>query len=93
MSLSIIILTGLFYLVPGMVDMPYRYTLHSGNMGLNGLYLDIMSKRNMVYFSILFLSISLFLPYDTLKTILFINLLYCLYIYFTTIDKWYPYIT
>jgi hypothetical protein len=92
MSINIIILTGLFYLVPGMVEFPIMYAERNGNMGLQGLYLDIKNKRNFVYTTASSYIIFSFTKMYIVKHFFCILLLFSNYCYFNTIYTWKNYI-
>lgn len=93
MTLSIIILTGFFYLVPGMAEILYNSTLASGNMGLNGVYLDILNKRNIVYISGAVFVINLFMPFKIVRLFSFGLFIFSIFLYFNAIRRWIPYLT
>ena len=93
MTFGIIILSGLFYLIPGNAEMLCRYTADSGNIGLNSIYLDVMRKRNLIYMSGSFSLILLFTPFKVLR--LFSYFLFVLFVstYFYSMKSWHPYLT
>jgi hypothetical protein len=93
MTFSIIILTGLFNLVPGIAEMPYHYTQASGNMGLNGIYLDVLNKRNFVYISGIFSIITLFIPFKMISLFSYGLFAFSIFLYFSSIKKWHKYLT
>jgi len=76
-------------LVPYIVEVYLRQTCCTGNMALNGVWLDIYYKRNTFYLSLIILFLSYILNYVYYGSILvFISL--CLYI--NTCNKWYKYL-
>lgn len=93
MSITYVLLSGIFYLIPGMAETFYRYSENYGNMGYTGIFLDIKNRRNLVYicslssFSLIFTSFKIF---GVLSNI---SLLFSLYLYFSTIKKWHPYVS
>lgn len=93
MSFSIIILTGLFYLVPGTIEVLHRSTQSTGNLALNGVYFNVLNNRNFVYIFGIFSIITLYLPYKILR--LFSEGLFVFFIfsYFNAIDKWIKHLT
>lgn len=93
MTFNIIILSALFYLIPGNAEILYRHTSSSGNMGLTGVYLDVINKRNFVHVSGLSLIVVLFIPFNMLRTFICGIFLFSLYLYFNSIKRWQPYIT
>lgn len=93
MSFNIIMLSSLFYLIPGNAEILYRYTSSSGNMGLTGVYLDVINKRNFVYVSGLSFIVIAFTPFKMLRIFICGLFLFSLFLYFNSIKRWQPYIT
>jgi hypothetical protein len=87
-----IILTGLFYLTPGNAELCYRHTSSSGNMGLTGVYLDIINKRNLVYFSGFILLVILFAPFEYVKLVSYCLFLFSVLAYFHSVKTWHVYL-
>ena len=92
MSLNIVILTGIFYLIPGNAEICYRHTSGSGNMGLTGVYLDIINKRNFVYVSGLASIVLLFTPFKMVRVFTYCLFLFSIILYFSSIKCWHLYI-
>jgi hypothetical protein len=93
MSFTIIILTGLFYLIPGIVEMLCRSSESIGNMKASNIYFDIEHKRNFIYItgfsSILFSFTNTYM----LRYFFYILFLFSIYSYYSTIKKWYKYLS
>ena len=73
-------------LIPYNVDTYLYYSKCIGNMGINGVWLDIYNKRNLFYFSLFILYISYLLNYC------YFGLICCicaLYLYVKCCNKWY----
>ena len=83
-SKKLLIIIMLFF-IPGNLE----YLLHifngNGNMALYGVYMGILEKRNMVYFSFLIFLLCVYLKYYIFGFfILFISI----YLFFDSIYKW-----
>ena len=92
MSTNIIIVTGLFYLIPGNAELCYRNTLASGNMGLNGVYLDVINKRNFLYICGLSSIFLLFMPFKMLGSFMYCLFIFSVLAYFRSIKTWHVYL-
>ena len=90
MSLSIIMLSCLFYLMPGNADLCYHHTTTSGNMGLNGVYLEIINRRNFVYISTLIAIVSI--PFQLIRLFSYSLFIFSLLLYFHSIQTWHSYL-
>lgn len=86
MAFSIIILTGLFYLLPDMIDLLYNATEGFGNISFNSIYLDVMNKRNFVYMSGVFSIINVFMPFKILRSFSYGLFIFSIFLYFTPLD-------
>ena len=78
-------------LIPGNVEHLRQYAENSGNMGLTGIYMDILYKRNLLYCSFVLL-VSTFwygIFYRYLGLFLF-SAWVCVFI--ITVNKWYYFI-
>lgn len=92
MMIGHIIISGLFYLIPGMVETFYRYSENNGNMGLAGVFLDIKNKRDLVYVCSLSSFSLLLSPFKITRNLSFAALIFSLCLYFNSIKKWHPHI-
>lgn len=92
MSFKIIIITGLFYLIPGNAEIYYRSASSQGNLGLAGVFLDIIRKRNFVYMCGLFYIFTLFTPNKIVRSLFFGLLMSTLFLHLKTIYQWRRYI-
>jgi hypothetical protein len=92
MSSNIIIVTGLFYLIPGNAEICYRHTSACGNMGLTGVYLDVINKRNFVYFSGFISLVVLVTPFKLLTLFSYCLFVFSILLYFNCIKCWHLYI-
>ncbi len=90
MTLNIIILSGLFYLMPGNADMCYHHTLESGNMGMNGVYLEVVNRRNFVYVSSLIAILST--PFQLVRLFSYSLFIFSVLLYFHSIKTWHEYL-
>jgi hypothetical protein len=77
-------LSGLL-LIPGNVEVFLKSTNNCGNMGLNGVFLDIYNKRNLCYLSLI-TSLPSYLYNYTNYSILFVA--FSFYLYFSCIKEW-----
>ncbi len=93
MTFIIIILSGLFYLIPGNAEILCRYTSDSGNRGLNRIYLDIINKRNLIYISGSFSLILLYAPFKVLRYLSYLLFIFSVLLYFHSIKRWHSYLT
>jgi len=91
MSIRYIALSGLFYLIPGMIETFHYYSENCGNNGITKGFLDIKSKRDLVYITFLSSITLLLLPFKITRTLSFISFGFSLYFYFNAIKKWHPY--
>ena len=92
MTFSLMLLSGLFHLVPGNAEIVCQCTTSSGNMGLYGVYMDVINKRNFVYGSLFLGFVSLFTPFKLLRAFSCGLVLFSLFLYFSVIKKWYQYL-
>ena len=96
MSLNIII-TGLFYLLPGNVEIYYCYALESRYIAKHGVnldvILDVIDKRNFLYIFGLSSLIVSFMQFKLLEFFTYCLFLYSIFVYFRSIKRWLPYIT
>ncbi len=90
MTLGFTILTGIFYLVPGMIEMVYNSSLNSNKISSRFLYLEITKKRDFLYISIIITFISLIGPFKFLRIFSEGLLGVSLFSYFSTIRKCAP---
>jgi hypothetical protein len=88
MSLNIEIISALLYLIPEEAEIYYHHTLNSGNMTSNGIYLDIINKRNFLYTCGLSSIFLLFTPFKILRTFTYCLFLYSVSAYFCSVKKW-----
>lgn len=88
MSFKIIIITGLFFLIPGNAEIYYRSASSPGNLGLAGVFLDIIRKRNNVYACGLFFMLALLSTNKLVQTFLFGLFLFTLFLHLKTIYHW-----
>lgn len=93
MLLGVLLFSGLFYLIPGTIEMLCHSAESVGNMRTSNIYYDIQYKRNFVYItafsSIFFSHTNMYvLRYFFYSLFLFSN-----YSYYNTIKKWYPYLS
>lgn len=94
-----IILGSLFLFFPNLPYLLLNEVSYVGNMGLSGVYLDIINKRNNVYFLGSFILLNNFLGLSILfnnfnirahsvNNFLILFFLFSIGIYFYTIYKW-----
>lgn len=93
MTFSVILLSGLFHLIPGLTEILLYYNENQANMRLACIYLDIRYKRNFVYVTGLSSIIFSFTNLNILKWFFYSLFLFANYSYFNIIKKWYPYIS
>jgi hypothetical protein len=92
MSFNIIILTGLFYLIPNNLEIcHHNYTLN-GDMSLTNVYLDVKIKRDTFYKLGIASLVFLFLPFKMLRLFVHTLSIFSLIIYFRSIKKWHRYL-
>jgi len=92
MSFNIIILTGIFYLIPGNAEICFRNTSGSGNIGLTALFYDVINKRNLVYISGLTSIVLLFTTFKIARNFTCCLFIFSLFLYFASIKSWYLHI-
>lgn len=93
MSFTIIILKGLFYLIPGTAEMLYRSSESIRNIRMSNIYFDVQHKRNFIYitgFSSIFFS---FTKTYMLRYFFYSLFLFSIYSYYSTIKKWHKYLS
>jgi len=95
MSLLNTIMLGLWFLIfPNLAGEALNMVSSVGNMGLAGVYLDIIHKRNIVYFfGFSILLNELFFETKIVSTICYILFAFSIGFYFNTINQWYFVIT
>ena len=67
MNYIILILTGLFYLTPGMADILYHYVDTNEKQLLCNAYSVVINKRNTLYLSALYSVTNLFSPFKLMR--------------------------
>ena len=88
MSFNILILTSLFYLMPGNAEICYHHTSESGNVSLTGVYLNVINQRNFVYISGLVPIVLLFTPFKMVRIFTYFIFLFALFLYISSIKYW-----
>lgn len=92
MSFNIIILTGIFYLIPGNAEICFRTNSGSGNIGLTRVFFDVINKRNLVYISGLTSLVLLFTSFKIARNFTYCLFLFSLFLYFASIKCWHTHI-
>ena len=75
-------------LIPYQVEEGLRITTAIGNMGFNGIFLDIYYKRNFVYISIPLFIVSNIFGYSIFGGGVLAS---SIFFYVRTCNKWYPF--
>jgi len=88
MTFSVILITCLFYLIPGMTEKLSHYNKYVVSTGLACEYLDIQYKRNIVYITAVSSIFVSFTKMYILRYFLYSLFLFSNYSYFTTIKRW-----
>jgi hypothetical protein len=90
MTFNIIIITGVFFLIPGMTELLSNSTEALGNIIETQMYLDIQYKRNFVYTTSFFSILFLLTKMSILRYFFYILFLFSTYSYFVEIKKLQP---
>lgn len=93
MTFALILLTGLFYLVPSIIESFCFLTEANVNSKLNYIYTDIKYLRNFVYTTTFFSLLFSFYNFILLRYFFYFLFFYSNYLYFYTIKRWYQYIS
>jgi|APFre7841882793_1041355.scaffolds.fasta_scaffold190420_1 hypothetical protein len=88
MTFFIIILTGLFYLIPGMAEIICETAESSGNFYIIGAALDVKYKRNFVYITTFSSILFSFTKLKMLQYFFYSLFLFSNYSYYKTIQKY-----
>jgi hypothetical protein len=80
---------ALFFIIPFNVETALYESSKGGNMGLNGIFIEIYYKRNLVYLTVPLLIFSYFFKYFIFGlTLSAFSLLF----YLQSCNKWYKYL-
>ena len=77
------------FITPFNIENLLTITSNQGNMGLNGLYLGIYIKRNLLYLSFLILLLSYLFAHKYLLFLSFILFMFSLHSFVYYINVWY----
>lgn len=80
---------AVFFLIPFNAETALYQSSKCGNMGLNGIFLDIYYKRNLFYLSVPLLISSYFLRYFVFGMALSF---FSFFLYLQSCNKWYKYL-
>ncbi len=83
---------GILFVTPFYVEDILTITSNEGNMGLNGLYLGIYIKRNVLYLSFLFILLSYLFSFKYLLFFSFILFMLSLFSFLYYIIVWFNYL-